>query len=118
VDPDDLDDMMIDLTYETHGLVVTYAPTSGDAASDDILVCLHQPADTERDFGPAFRDLEIAEKAIHVLVRKSQIAQPAVEDTLTFPSGPLNAKAFRLGQDPVAHDAAGREWRLALQSLT
>lgn len=110
--------MMIDLTYETHGLLVTYVPASADTASYDILVCAHQPADTERDFGPAFRDLQIAEKAIHVLVRASQINQPAVEDQIMFTSGRLKDRVWRVGQDPVAHDVGGREWRLALQSTT
>jgi hypothetical protein len=110
--------MVVDLTYETHGLAATYAPPSG-AAVPDILLVLHQPkADQARSSAFDLNGgLSIAENVLTACVRSSEVAQPEAEGTFTFNGGKLAGQVFRLGADPTAHEGQTREWRLKLQKV-
>ncbi|KQV66635.1 hypothetical protein [Caulobacter sp. Root343] len=119
MDPDDMDDLVVDVAYETHGLRATYQPSSGDAVPDILLVMHQPPADQVRTAGfDLSQGLSVAENYLTMLVRSSQVEAPAEDETITFVGGRLGGKVFRIGEAPTDHDMQGREWRLKLQKLS
>lgn len=118
MEPDEMDDLVVDITYETHGLVATYQPPSGDAVPAVLLVPHQPPADQTRSGSLEFGgSLSIAENYLTMLVRAAQLANPEADGVFTFDAGRLAGKSLRIGEAPTAHDIEGREWRLKLQSL-
>lgn len=119
MDPDDMDDLMVDLTYETHGLVATYQAPTGPAVPDVLLVMHQPPQDQVKTASLEFSgSLSIAENYLTMLVRASQVAAPQAEGQFTFTKGKLLGQVFRIGEEPEAHDIQAREWRLKLQKLS
>lgn len=119
MDPDELDDLVVDTTYETHGLRATYQPPSSGDPVPDILLVPHQPPQDQprsasMEFGGA---LSIAEGFMTMLVRASQLTLPEAEGQFTFVGGKLNGQVYRVGEAPTDHDIQAREWRLKLQKL-
>lgn len=117
--PDELDDLVVDTAYDTHGLSATYQPPSGDAVPDILLVPHQPPADQTRTASLEFGgSLSIAENYMTMLVRASQVAAPMAEGQITFTQGKLQGQVYRIGEQPTAHDLQAREWRLKLQKLS
>lgn len=118
MDPDELDDLVVDTAYDTHGLRATYTSPSGDIVPDILLVMHQPPQDQVRSGSMEFGgSLSIAENYLSVLVRAAQVELPEQEGQVTFTAGKLKDQVFRIGEAPTAHDIQAREWRLKLQKL-
>ena len=120
MDPD-IDEMVIDSTYDVHGVPVRFEP----GPASDVLVCIHAPPQDQAraaaaEFGGG--GFSIAESYLTVLVRAASFVSPDPAPMeggqVTFQSGRLAGAVFRIGQAPKDHDAAGYEQRLSLQKVS
>ncbi len=72
------------------------------------------PKDQRRSQGHSFGGVEIAARAMFLLVRKSELAAP-VSDGVFVLGAAGGEGTFRIGEDaPIDHDTRGLVWRCAV----
>lgn len=101
---------VIDAAFDAFGIDGTYQ--AGEAEAVDCRFIPHRPSKDRSLAGFTVGDHRIADVALFILVRASEVADPAAHATFTITE---TGKTYRIGEDaPVAGDVHDITWRCAV----
>lgn len=118
MDADDAVDTVDDL-FDEVGVDGTYSGPGGVGLADVVAVIWRPRADRMRDGQEVGAGFGIGKRALFVLVRRAQVADPQPLGVFCL-DGPAGTPEFyQIGEDaPVDHDSRGIVWRCAAERLT